>query len=343
MGEGVPSTIRVLSSRATHRYALALYAPMSAHIEPIGLPVGYKEDETLLLRTLGGIDLFHLHWPELLFGPNPDDHARLIDRLNERAIPIVWTQHNLLPHVSHRDWPSIYQLWADSASAVIHHSQWGMKRATGFRAYRPDAKHRVIRHGHWGELRQMEEVPSREELARPYRMDPGRTHLGMLGAPRASKDVQLAVNGFLASERDDIDLTIFSLPEGVTVPKHSHVCGRTYKNVGRTRYNHRLAFIDVLLFPLRADDSLLTTGVAADAIAVGKPVIVSEWPYLAEVFGDAAIVFGQDDTGLGSCLAELDLATLDERSDAVRSLQDAFSWDRLAVATLELFEELLAG
>jgi glycosyltransferase involved in cell wall biosynthesis len=218
-----------------------------------------------------------------------------------------------------------------------------MERAIGFRSYRPEAMHAVIRHGHWGALRVNDEVLDRDRLARPYRMAPERTHLGILGAPRSSKDIPLAVDGFLRSGREDLDLTIFSLADGESVPKHPRLVGRPYSAVNRETYNRRLAYIDVMLIPIRPDGMMLTTGLVADAIAVGKPVIVSEWSFLTETLGDAGIVYGKSGEDLSRCLAELDLSTLDERSDAVRALQPKYTWEQSAEQTLGLFRDVVAG
>jgi glycosyltransferase involved in cell wall biosynthesis len=339
--ENVADQIRVMTSKQGHRYDRALYAPMAERVRQVALPGSFSDTERELLAALEGVDIFHMHWPEFVCGPNRQGHVRLIELLEERNVQIVWTQHNLLPHAGHRAWPGIYQLWADAAMGVIHHSRWGMERALGARSYRPDALHRVIRHGHWGAARVNREALDRDELARPYKMAPERTHLGIIGAPRPAKDIRMAVDGFLESGRDDLDLTIFSLGEGETLPRHPRLLGRPHKFVDRDVFNRRLAFIDILLFPIRPDGTMLTTGLVGDAIAVAKPAIVSDWPFLTETFGDAAIEFGSDAAGLSRCLAELDLSTLDDRSVAMRALQPEYAWERSAEATLELFEELL--
>ena len=330
-----------MTSVQEHRYDAGLYAPLLGQVEQVRLPTSFPADETELLAALDGVLLFHLHWPELMFGTDLRAHERLIEILGERQIQIVWTQHNLLPHAPHRSWKPIYQRWADVSHGVIHHSNWGMERAREFRQYRPDAVHRVIRHGHWGASRSTDEALDRDELARPYKMSPERTHLGVLGAPRASKDISLAVDGFLASSRDDLDLTIFSLAEHESVPKHPRIYARPYKWVSRHVYNRRLAFIDILLLPIRPDGAMLTTGLIGDAIAVAKPAIVSEWPFLTETFGEAAMIYGSTANDLTRCLDELDIASLDDRSDAMRALQDEYGWDRSAEQTLRLFRDLI--
>ncbi len=340
-GENVSTPFRVMPSVQGHRYDASLYAPSLGKMDQVPLPKSFPADETELLAALDGVALFNLHWPELMFETNRRAHERLIEILGERQIEIVWTQHNLLPHAPHRSWKPIYQLWANVSHGVIHHSNWGMNRARDFRRYRPDAVHRVIRHGHWGAMRINDDELDREELARPYKMAPDRIHMGVLGAPRTSKDIGLAVDGFLASSRDDLDLTIFSLAENDSVPKHPRILGRPYKSVSRQAYNRRLAFIDVLLFPIRPDGAMLTTGLIGDAIVVAKPAIVSEWPFLTETFGEAAMVYGSTAIDLSKCLDELDVSTLDDRSDAMRTLQEEYAWERSAEQTLRLFRELI--
>ncbi len=222
-------SFRVMTSTRGHRYDRALYAPLAGRVALVLFPASFPDEEPELLTALDGVQIFHLHWPELMLGPNRAAHARLIELLEQRNVRVVWTQHNLQPHTPHRSWQSIYQLWADAAHGVIHHSHWGMARALEFRSYRHDAIHRVIRHGHWGAVRINDRALDREELARPYKMAPERTHLGILGAPRPAKDIRLAVDGFLESGRDDLDLTIFSLADDDIVPKHPRIRARPYR------------------------------------------------------------------------------------------------------------------
>lgn len=334
--------ISIMTSQIEHRYDRFLYEPLEGRIGRVGLPSGYRENEDAVAAALDWIDIFHLHWPELLLGPDQRQHALLIETLERQGVPIVWTQHNLLPHVPHRAWGPIYQRWAAAASGVIHHSHWGMRRVLEQRSYHPGAVHRVIRHGHWGAMRVNAEQLDRDELAKPYKLAPERIHLGILGSPRASKDLQLVVDAFLACDRDDLDLAIFSLEPDQQLPKHPRLVGRRYSFVDREIYNRRLAFIDVLILPFRPDGQMLTTGQIGDAIGVGKPAIISDWPFLTESFGEAAIVYGHDVDGLRRCLETLDPATLDDRSDAMRALQPHYEWSGIAEATLDLFETVLA-
>lgn len=314
---------------------------MAGRVERRGVPPGAGTDLDAFCAALADAELVHLHWPELLAGPDVRLHRQLVSAVLDARIPIVWTQHNVLPHRYHRAWRSIYQRWADAAEGVIHHSEWGRDRVLGARSYRADAIHRVIRHGHWGTMRDLERPFDRDELAQPFGLTPDRVHLGVLGAPRRGKDIDSVIDGFLAAERNDMDLTIFSLDEGQSVPNHPRIRGRRYRHVDRPMYNRRLAFLDVLILPFRDDGSMLTTGLVADAIATGKPAIVSDWPYLVETLGSAAICYGATADELASCLAAFDASTLDDRSVAIAALQAEYSWERAAEATVALYEELL--
>ncbi len=189
-GENVATPFRVMSSRAGHRYDMALYGALNGRVDRIGMPASFPDDESTFLAALDGIDLFHMHWPELLL-ERTHASARAIDRaLAETGVMrIVWTQHNLLPHTEKNDWPAIYQLWADAAMGIIHHSQWGLDLATGFRAI--PAKCRASCDSAWslGRDRINDQHLDRETLARPYKLIPRARIWGSLahpGQPRTS-------------------------------------------------------------------------------------------------------------------------------------------------------------
>jgi hypothetical protein len=322
-----------------HRYNAQLYAPLRGRVEL----VRFQRKREDLLKELRTVQLFHMHWPELLFKTDPVPHLRLIELLEDANIPIIWTQHNLLPHRNDPAWNANYQLWADAAQGVIHHSQWGMEQALGFRAYREDAIHRVIPHAHWGSLIDPDVRYDKADLARDYGLTPGRTHLGILGAPRASKDLQLVVEGFLASGREDLDLAIFSLRPEDRLPEHPRIRTFTYKAVPRDEYNRRLALIDVLVLPFRRDAQMLTTGVVGDVIGASKAALISDWPYLIEMLGDSAIVYGNDAKGFAGALAALDTQTIERSAKLSGELRDTYPWERSAEETYQLLLDVLAA
>ncbi len=335
--------LRVMPSFFRHRYNVQLYDPLRGRVELVRFPRKLPFDDPDFLTGLRAAQIFHMHWPELLLGHDPAKHARLIGHLCEQGIPIVWTQHNLLPHRADPAWSAIYQLWADAALGVIHHSHWGMERALDVRPYRADAIHRVIPHGHWGGLIEPSEPYDREQLARDYGLEPCRTHLGILGAPRVSKDLGLVIDGFIASGRDDLDLANFSLGPDDRFPEHPRIRSLPYQEVSRAEYNRRLALIDVLVLPFRRDAQMLTTGLVGDVIGASKAALISDWPYLTEILGETAICYGHDAEGLAGAIAALEPASIERSAQLSGELRDTYPWERSAEETWLLLKDVLAS
>jgi hypothetical protein len=109
--------------------------------------------------------------------------------------------------------------------------------------------------------------------------------------------------------------------------------------VPRDVFNRRLATLDVLAIPIEGGD-YLTTGQFADAIGLGLPAITSDWPFLTEMLGDAAIVYGHGPEALERCLRELDAERLARAAAAARELQGSYAWSAIADRTFALLEEL---
>jgi glycosyltransferase involved in cell wall biosynthesis len=111
------------------------------------------------------------------------------------------------------------------------------------------------------------------------------------------------------------------------------------ERVGRDEYNRRLATLDVLLMPFD-DGEMLTTGAVGDAVGLGLPSLVSDWPYLAEMLGDAAITYGRTAAELTAALDTLEEADLCRAAEASRRLQSAYDFSRLADRHFELLEQV---
>src|SRR5690606_4202842 len=114
--------------------------------------------------------------------------AAFLATLSKRPVKIVWTMHNRRPH--HWDEArglALYKAWAPLVHGVIHHSEWGMRLIREELPFRPDAKHVVVPHGHFG--RQMPPVQSREELEALFKLPPCGMRLGVLGRPQKTKQI----------------------------------------------------------------------------------------------------------------------------------------------------------
>ena len=324
----VTPKLRIMTNARSHHYHRSLYDPLRGRV---------VEGQLNLRRgtpPYGRWDLFHLHWPEGMFGTDLAKHEALIADLGGADLRIVWTQHNLVPHDRLPSHEEAYAAWAAAAAGVIHHSAWGMARILDRYEFRPDAVHRVIPHGHFGNRMV---AADRREVEAELGLTPGKRRLGIIGAPRPEKDVAMAIEAFVAAGRDDFELLVLSLDEGEPVPDLPGVVARPYELVLAEVYNRRLRAIDVLVLPFRPGD-MLTTGTVGDAIGLGIPSIASDWGYLTEALGEAAIVYGQGLDALTACIAGLDDHQLERAAAAARALQPTYDWATVAALTHDLFE-----
>lgn len=333
----VTPKLRVLTTAAGHHYHESLYAPLADRVAHRSVPFGRVDDAAAFTAELARWDQLHLHWPEWFLGFDVERHRRVIDTVVGSGARIVWTQHNLVPHQRDDRAHAVYQLWAEAADGVIHHSRWGMEQVLARYRFGPGAEHRVIFHGHFGNLTGDLEAIDRAEAERELGLTPGKVRLGVIGAPRAEKQTAMVMDAFAACGRDDLELLVCSLGPGETARDHPGIVALAYDMVPREVYNRRLRVLDALVLPF-APGGMLTTGTVGDAIAAGIPSIVSDWPFLAEVLGDAAIGYGRTRDDLVDCLRSLDQATLDRAGAAARALRPRDDWSRVAELTFELLE-----
>jgi hypothetical protein len=347
--------LRVMSTAHHHWYHQCLYGPLRDRVDARPVPYHLLDRPDRLAETLAGIDVFHLHWPEWLVGLDAERSRRVAATLEGIGVPIVWTQHNLAPHAE-PDNTGLYQPWADIAQGVIHHSEWGRAAVCARYRFRDDARHRVIPHGHWGPL-----MGESTKDATGDALGPDTTHapgdlrrtaeaelglrpcslrIGLVGAPRPGKDTQLLIDGFAACRRDDIQLLVLC-HDGERLPDDPRITALPYDEVPRAVYDRRLSAIDLLALPLQGG-TYLTTGLVADAVGAGIPALISPWPYLREVLGDAAIPFGQTASDLARTLDSLDDAALGRARDAIAERRTALHWSTLAEPTWRLLDEVAA-
>ncbi len=287
-----------------------------------------------LIERLRDVDVLHLHWPEWFVGAELDLGRRLVAALDAADVALVWTQHNLIPHWDDPAHEPLYELIARRADAVIHHSRWGRDRALARWRYRDDAVHEVIPHGHWGHLmggaRSIDRTAAAAELALPD----AAVRIGIIGAPRRDKHVQRFMDAFAATARTDLGLVVLCLGEDEVVPDDPRIVGFPYEYVERATYDRRLAALDALALPFDPEGQMLTTGVVGDAVGLGLPTLVSDWPFLVEALGDAGIPVGSTPQSIAAALEALTADQLDVAAAASRALQVPLSWAQLAPRTL---------
>ena len=336
----VTAKLRVASSAYSHHYDDGIYRHLTDDVAETWVRTQSLRDADALARSLEAVDLLHLHWPEWVTGMDVDATRMFIDILRAAEVRIVWTMHNLAPHdaTAGDAAAEMYQLWAGAADAVLHHSEWGRSVSVERYRYRPDAVHRLVPHLHWGELMFGIDTLDRSATERALGLEPCALRLGLVGAPRRAKDVQLVLDAFAACKRDDVQLLACSL-NGERVPDDDRIIAVPYELVPRELYDQRLRCIDALVLPF-APSGMLTTGTVGDVVGLGVPALVSDWPYLHEALGAAAIPYGTTADDLTVCIEALDASALSRAGEACRALRVAYAPERIARQVLEVFDEV---
>jgi glycosyltransferase involved in cell wall biosynthesis len=329
----VTPRLRVGSTIHGHPYDRGLYEALGPRV--VDLAAGPdRADDVVAMR---GLDVFHQHWPEWYSGDDPARAEATVATIRAAGIPLVWTQHNLLPHFTKEAGRDAYRVWAAAADAVIHHSHWGRDVALATYDYADDCVHEVVPHGHWGFRFDPHRDLDRATIEAMMGWEPAPIRLAVVGMPRAEKDIQLVLDAVAAVDRDDLQLVVRVGPDDV-VPDDPRIVVET-RHLDEAAYYRRLLAVDALVLPF-ASDGMLTTGTAFDALGGPLAVIASDWPFLAETFGDAALVYGHDREGLIELLTGLTPEALDASREAVARRAPAHDWGPIADRTLALFERL---
>lgn len=335
----VTPKLRVASTAFGHHYHASLYGHMTDDVVGYANPLGPIGDAAV---DLANIDVFHLHWPEFVGFERIETHRDIINTLRAHNIPIVWTAHNLTPHNKQPAiFDPIYSLWASSVDAMIHHSEYGLRRMLDRYAFADDCVHAVIPHGHFGDLWSEADRLDRDETERALGFSPCALRIGMVGAPRDEKLVQAFLDGFSATTRTDLQLACWSVGPSDVVPSDERiVAAEPYRLVKPSLYAQRLATVDVLALPFDPDGDMLATGTAADALGLGMASLTSEWEYLIETLGESAIVVGHTAEAIRAALDRLDLDAVREANAQARAQRERYEWADLARETAALFTQV---
>jgi hypothetical protein len=338
----VTPLLRVASTAFGHHYHQSLYREMAARVVARPPPMGW---DAVADPGFAHLDLLHLHWPEWVAFDDLAEHRRIIDDLADHDIPVVWTAHNLTPHEKRPEtYEPIYAAWAAVADAVIHHSAWGEQRLRQRYRFRPECRHEVIPHGHFGGLWERAGLPSRAQAEAVLGLQPSPLRIGIVGAPRTEKLVQTVLDAVATCERGDVELVCWSLGPDEVVPDDPRIAiAEPYRMVDRPTYARRLATCDVLALVFDPDGDMLATGAAADAVGLGLPVLRSGWGYLTEVLGDAGIATGHTVASIAAAIDELTPDRLDAARSAAAERRIALDWAPLASRTTDLFERVVLG
>ena len=328
----VTPRLRVASTIHGHPYDRSLYDPLANRVVASG--AGIPDDK--LIRRLRDIDVLHMAWPEWWSGVDPDRTAEVLGQVKATVTAIVWTQHNLLPHFFKTDEAAAsYQLWAEAADAVIHHSEVGRDVALDTYRYGSNTEHYVIAHGHWGREYEAVAGTTRQDVELSEGWAPCGLRVAVIGTPRVEKDLQLVVDAVAACARDDIQLVI-RVDLSVAVPDDPRIIAE-HGHLDFNQYLRRMKAFDAVILPF-APTGMLTTGTAFDCLGAGVPAITSDWDFFDETFAGADIRYGSTVADLTRCLDELTPQELDRSHQALIERRPVFDWEPIAVQTLAILE-----
>ncbi|MGI8757007.1 MAG: hypothetical protein ACR2MB_14360 [Acidimicrobiales bacterium] len=336
----VTPLVRAASTAFGHHYHRSLYRAMTHRVVGRPTPVGWDAVPDPGFRHL---DLLHLHWPEWVAFDDLDAHRAIISDLRDHDVPVVWTAHNLTPHEKRAAvYEPIYAAWAETADAVIHHSQWGEAALRGRYDFSDGCRHEVIAHGHFGGLWERAGPPGRAEAEAWLGLRPAGLRIGIVGAPRAEKLVQVVLDAVASCDRDDVELVCWSLGPGDVVPDDPRIAvAERYRMVDRRAYATRLAACDALALVFDPDGEMLATGAAADATGLALPALRSDWGYLVEALGEGGMACGHT---VASVAAAIDALTPERLAVACAGAQrrrGETEWADLAGQTADLFERTI--
>ena len=203
-------------------------------------------------------------------------------------------------------------------------------------------RHEVIAHGHFGGLWNGATTIDRADAERSLGLAPTALRIGLVGAPRAEKQVVQFLEAISKCARRDVEVVCWSLAYGEVAPDDARIAiAEQYQMVSQRRYAQRLAVCDVLAMPFDPDGEMLATGTAADALGLGIPVLSSGWEFLNETLADSAIVVGFDETTIARSIDAISSEDVENARRLSAARKADYEWLPLAVRTVGLFESVV--
>ena len=301
-------------------------------------------------------DILHLQWPESLCRAEAGDDLEMILRQTEdmfseidaRSIPIVWTMHNLRPHLIFdlEFQTRLYDLFAAHARGVIHHSHCGMKLARRTYEYSVSACHTVIRHGYFtsGTECDLSQYEARKKLNLPV---DGVIYL-FCGTFRRDKNIDTLVRGIGDNEPDSSRMLVM-----VGQPRED--AASLYPDLdldyGNIRWPGRLSFEELSIY-VRASDAFVSAHGDKHLTSAGphlsqsylKSQISLYSDYNNEILGESAFYFEKESDvveSLRRCLSSVTPDMLGRASARLEEQRKEYHWDVIGGNTRSFYEDLL--
>ena len=326
---------------APNRYLELFYAALAPygieHVPNVPLRWGALTDSGAAIHAL------HLHWPEPYWRergqvPGPPLFRvvvlrRLLRRLTNRGIALLWTVHNLEHHEGAGTADRLgYRALHRLASLRIFHSAWARDAAVA--RYPRGGDTLVMPHGNYDGA--CPRPRPRGETLRAAGIPADRTLLLCFGQVRGYKgfDVAVAALDLLAGCKPH--LVIAGRPVAdAAASLHVSAAGRSdvtllLRDLDDQEVADWLEAADLVLLPYR---KVTGSGTLLHAATSGRAVVASDLPPLREVLGghpDAGrLVAGGDAGALAAGVEALLEVPADVRTRSARLLADRYAWPRV--------------
>lgn len=288
------------------------------------------------------VDIFHLHFVDA-FGRDRSQTAQLITELKAAKTRIVWTAHDLTPHTKQQHhFDPIFQLWAEAADGVIHHSHSGERRMRERYQFRPSTLHTVIENRCRQEYSDFALLKKRSVFEAELGLTPTSIPIGLLGSPRVERKVLEFLEGVAMSSVQDLQVVCWSLRPDEVAPRDERIkIAEPWRYVTDRTHAKRLAVCDLVALPFDPDGEMLTTGVVSDAVAMGIGILASEWEFVTETAGAAAIPCGHLARDIATCLDSLKVEDVIKAREASVALREGLSWESARAPLLAFYQSVL--
>ncbi len=301
-------------------------------------------------------DILHLQWPESLCRTEEGDNLDMLEKqirealtqIRQKGIPIVWTMHNLRPHLTFNSefQTKIYEHFAACADGVIHHSHCGMHEVLKTYAFRKDTKHTVLRHGYFNQGTEchLSQEDARQKLGLPT----AASIYLFCGAFRKDKNIDMLVQALGDNDPDASNMLVM-VGQGKEIASSLYPeCNLDYLNIlwpGRLPFDELSEYVKAAdAFVSAHGDMHLTSASPHLSQSYLKSQISLFSEYNREVLGEAAFYFekGTDFAeSLRNRLASITPLMLQNASHQLEEQRKEYHWDVIGRKTKSFYEDLL--
>jgi hypothetical protein len=333
------SKLTVLISSYEHSYVQNMRRAVSGSV--LFVPIRQRHQFATPVKFIHA-DIFHLHFVDEL-GFDLEKTTALIAELKGARVKIVWTAHDLTPHSKeHGRFDPIFAAWAAAADGVIHHSHFGETLMQQRYHFGPDTVHTVIIHPYRREHSHLAVLNQRSSIEAKWGLTPTPLRIGLLGSPRVERQVMNFLRGVTLSTSQNFQVVCWSLRPSDNPPRDPRIAiAEAYRFTSDEVHERRLAICDLIALPFDPDGEMLTSGFVSDAIAMGLGLLTSDWGFLEETCGDAAIACGHTPETVAECLNGLTMSDVRAAKAASRTLRETRSWETAREPILKFYRSVM--